>query len=174
MTQLQGSLAVYTVATTLVTGISDALDVAGAEPLNRVCVVPGEIAWDECTCGTLAVTARRFFLSDDFPQGSLGQGLIRSSPCDLPWLVAELAIQVIRCVSGPTGTSLSVPCPQLDTAAQVLLLDQYVTLTTTVSILCAFKTQDRIVDYVLGEQTTVGPQGDCVGTELVALVGFYR
>lgn len=174
MTQLQGQLAVYTVAATLVTGISDALELAGAEPLHRACVVPGEIAWDECTCGTLAITARRFFLSDDFPQGSLGQGLIRASPCDLPWLVAELAIQVIRCVPTPTGTSLSVPCAQLDAAAQVLLVDQYVTLTTTVSILCAFKTADRIVDYVLGEQTTTGPEGECVGTELIVLVGFYR
>jgi hypothetical protein len=174
VTQLRGSLAVYTVASLLVTGIADALDLAGAEPLNRACVVPGEIAWDDCQCGTLAITARRFFLSDEFPQGALGQALIRASPCDLPWLVAELAIQVIRCAPTPTGTALSPSCEQLATAAQVLLVDQYVTLTTTVAILCDLRTSDSIIDYVLGEQTSVGPEGECVGTELVALVGFQR
>lgn len=174
MTQLQGQLAVWTVASTLVTGITDAIELAGLEPLNRWCVVPGEVAWDECTCGTLAVTARRFFLSDDFPQGALGQGVVRASPCDLPWLVAELAIQVIRCAPMPTGDSVSVPCDQLAAAAQLLLADAYVTLTTTVSILCELRAEDRVVDYVLGEQVSLGPNGDCVGTELIAFVGFVR
>lgn len=174
MTQLQGELAAWTVASILVTGIADALiDTPGGE-LQRACVVPGEAAWDECECGTLSVSPRRFFVSDEFPEGALGRGVIRTSPCDQPWLVAEYVIQVIRCAPSPQSTGVSVSCERLAVAGQVLLVDAYVTLTTTISILCGMRASDQIIDYVLNDQVTRGPEGSCVGTELIVLVGFMR
>jgi hypothetical protein len=174
VTQFQGSHAIWDISSILVTGI--AADLAASEngPVERACVVPGEIAWDECNCGLLAVTARRFFLSDNFPETSLGVGLIRTSPCDLPWLVAELAVQVIRCV--PTSHDDGTPptCVALGDAARVLMVDAYVALTTTVSILCGMTDADEIIDYVIGEQVSRGPEGDCVGTELNVFVGVMR
>jgi len=174
VTQLQGRHAIWDVASILVTGVNAELATTEGGPVDRACVVPGDIAWDECNCGLLAVTARRFFLSDNFPETSLGVGLIRSSPCDLPWLVAELLVQVIRCAPTSHDDGSPPTCLALGTAARILLEDAYVTLTTVVSILCGMTDADEIIDYVIGEQVTRGPEGDCVGTELNVFVGVMR
>lgn len=172
MAPIRGALGFYDVATVLVTGIGDALaDSLGGLP-DRGGVVPGEIVWDECDCGLLAVSPRRWFLSDEFPT-SLTSGT-RSTPCDLPWLVGELAIQVIRCAPSPVGDALAPTVEALDDAARVLVSDAYVTLSTTAALLCELRLDDRIVDYALGEQSTRGPGGGCVGTELVVLVALER
>lgn len=170
MTQLRGPTAFYDVATLLVDGVRDALAASLGGAVDRACVVPGEVAWDACHCGLLAVSPQRFFLSADFPTGTS----VRTSPCDAPWLVGELVIDVVRCAPTPQGTSVSVPCDQLDAAGQVTAADAYVTLTETVSVLCGLVEDERIVDYLLGEQVTSGPQGSCIGTELRAFVAIYR
>lgn len=175
MTQFQGQLAVYDVASILVTGIADALAATPAGVPARVCVVPGQVAYDQCDCdGLLAVSPQRFFVSDEFPEGAVGQGLIRTSPCDLPWLVAEYLVTMLRCAPQPIGQSLAPTCVALDASAQTLLVDSYVSYTTAISILCELRGDDRIIDYVMGEQITRGPEGACVGTEFIALVGFMR
>lgn len=174
MTQLQGSLAIWDISSILVTGIEAELGASENGPVDRACVVPGDVAWDECNCGLLAVSARRLFLSDNFPETSLGVGLIRSSPCDLPWLVGELIIQVIRCAPTSRDDGSPPSCDALGAAGRVLLVDAYVTLTTTVSILCAMREDEQIIDYVIGEQASRGPEGDCVGTELNVFVGVMR
>jgi hypothetical protein len=173
VTQLRGPTAFYDVATLLVDGVRDALAASLGGPVQRACVVPGDIAWDACDCGLLAVSPQRFFLADDFPTGTLGTSG-RTTPCDAPWLVGELVINVVRCAPTPQGTSVSIPRDQLDAAGQVTAADAYVTLTETVSVLCGLVEDERIVDYLLGEQVTSGPQGDCVGTELRASVAVYR
>lgn len=177
MTGLRGRQAVFTIASVLVTGIADSLESTEGGPVERACVVPGEVAWDSCSCGLLAVTARRFYLSDDFPVDVIGTragGGARATPCDLPWLVAELAIQVIRCVPVPTEQQLTVSCDALTDAARVLLEDAYVTLTETVSTLCTLKDADQVLDYAVADQVTRGPEGDCVGTELAVFVAVDR
>lgn len=175
MAQIRGPLGFYTVSQTLLVDIYDALsDSLGGAP-QRSCVVPGEIVWDQCNCGLLAISPRHWFVSDEFPEGALGRGVLRESPCDLPWLVGEITIQVVRCAPTPEGaTMISVPCSKLDAAAQILISDAYVTLTETISTLCELKATDQIVDYVLGEQVTSGPEADCVGSELSVFVGLYR
>jgi hypothetical protein len=69
---------------------------------------------------------------------------------------------------------ISVPCSELDAASKILISDAYVALTETILTLCELKGTDQIVDYVVGDQTTQGPAGDCVGTELSVFVGTYR
>jgi hypothetical protein len=176
--QLRGPTAFYQVADILVTNVEAALATSLGGVVERACVVPGEIVWDACNCGLLAVSVRHWFLTDNFPESSSGLGSgaigVRSSPCDLPWLVGELRLQVVRCAPIPDGNALSVPCPDLDLAAQVLISDAYVALTETVSTLCELRETEQIIDYVLGEQETQGPAGDCVGSELVAQVGLMR
>ncbi len=174
MTQFQGELAVWDVSSILVTGIADALAATDAGAVDRACVVPGDVAWDECECGLLAVSPRRFFVSDEFPEGALGRGLVRTSPCNQPWLVAEVFISIIRCVPQPGDNQLAPTCEQLAAAGRVLLVDAYVTLDTTISILCELREDDRIIDYVLGEQLSRGPEGACVGTELGVFIGLDR
>lgn len=176
MAQYRGPAGFYEVANVLVTNVAAVLADSAGGAVERACVVPGDIAWDGCNCGLLAVSVRGWSLTDDFPESSaaFGANSVRTTPCDLPWLVGELRIQVIRCAPMPNGNALSVPCPELDEAARILISDAYVTLTEVVSTLCELRESDQIIDYVLGSQETVGPAGDCVGTELTAQVGLVR
>lgn len=176
MVQYRGPSGFYDVANLLVTNVEVALAASDGGAVERACVVPGEIVWDSCNCGLLAVSVRRWFLTDNFPETSaaFGANVARATPCDLPWLVGELRLQVVRCAPIPDGNALSVPCPELDETARILLSDAYVSITETVSTLCELRDLDQIIDYVIGDQETLGPAGDCVGSELVAQVALPR
>jgi hypothetical protein len=162
----------FDVASALVSGISDALVGSLGGVPNRACVVPGAIAWDECDCGQLAVSASRWFLSENFPLET-GPGT-QSTPCMMPYLVGEFIIQLIRCMPSPQGRDTFVPCAKLSAAARILIEDAFIVLTSTTSILCELRRDDIIVDFTLGEQSTVGPEGGCGGTELRASVAIVR
>lgn len=171
---LKGPTAFYTIASQLVADIDVALaDSLGGRP-ERACVVPGEVAWDECDCGMLAVTVRRWNLSDGFPGESDTRGALRIGPCDLPWIVGELHIQIVRCAPSPNNNALSVPCPRLDAAAEVLISDAYTVINQTIITLCGYKSDEEIVDYQVGEQETIGPDGGCVGSVVVVQVSIDR
>jgi len=172
--QLQGPTAIYEIAQLLMVAVRDQLAQSLGGKVNRACVVPGDIAADDCECGALAVSAQRFFLSEDFPETSDTGGGFRTSPCDVPWLVAEITVQVFRCAPQPGEGKLAPTCAQQDAAAKILLSDAYVTLTTVVSTLCALSDANRIIDYILGEQQTEGGDGGCVGTSLTVQVGIPR
>lgn len=170
---LTGPLAFYTVARGIATAIDNALvDKLGGRP-QRVSVVPGDIAHDDCSCGALYVTAGDFFLSDDFPQGGLSAGT-REGPCELAWAVSRIDIQLMRCAPSPVGTALAPTVQALDTAAQLYVSDAYVVRTTTLRYLCGLQAADQIVDFALGDQSRNGPSGGCVGTSLTAYVSLPR
>jgi hypothetical protein len=172
--QYRGPLAFYQINQLIVNGVSAALSDSLGGPVERACVVPGNIAWDSCDCGLLAVSTRRWFVTDDFPAGNSG-GSERSTPCDQPWLIGEIVAQVVRCAPSPEGVNIiSVPCSELDAAAQILLSDAYVVITEMISILCELRETDQIVDYTLNQEETVGPEGGCVGVEISASVALYR
>lgn len=170
----RGPTAFYDVALLLITEIDAALAASAYGSVDRVCVVPGEIAWDACECGMLAISPRRFFLSDEFPADALGQGIVRTSPCDLPYLVTEMSITIARCAPQPVGGALTPTCVALDGSARVLISDAYVVLSTVAQVLCELVGADQIVDWVLGEQVARGPDGSCVGSELLAFVSVPR
>lgn len=162
----------FDVASILVSGIYDALvGTIGGQP-NRACVVPGAIAWDQCDCGQLAVSVSRWFYSENFPIDT-GPGT-QSTPCMMPYLVGELTIQLIRCMPSPENRDLFVTCSRLRAAAQMLIEDAFVVLETTRSILCELRSDDIIIDFTFGEETSIGPEGGCGGVELRALVGVPR
>lgn len=165
-------LVFFDIASILVSGIHATLvGTAGGAP-NRACVVPGAIAWDQCDCGQLAVSATRWFYSENFPIET-GSGT-QSTPCMMPYLVGEFTIQLIRCMPSPDNRDLFVACNRLAAAARILIEDAYVVLESTRTLLCELRSDDIIVDFTFGEQTTVGPEGGCGGTELRALVGIIR
>lgn len=174
MTQLSGPGAFYEVASILVTGVADELVGSLGGPVERAGVIPGDIVWDDCSCGLLAVTVTRFFLSDNFPSDTTTTGEIRIGPCDLPWVVGEIHLDVVRCAPLPTGDVLAPTVEALDASAQILLSDASLALMRATQELCALKEEDLIIDYVTGEQTAVGPLGDCVGTDLRLLVALER
>lgn len=162
----------FDVASILVSGIDAALaGTLGGQP-NRACVVPGAIAWDQCDCGQLAVSASRWFYSENFPIET-GPGT-QGTPCMMPYLVGEFIIQLVRCMPSPQGRDLFVPCAQLESASRILIEDAYVVLETTRQILCELRSDDVIIEFAFGEETTVGPEGGCGGVELRALVAVVR
>jgi hypothetical protein len=170
---LTGPLAFYTVAS----GIATAIDVAltselGGRP-QRVSVVPGDIAHDDCSCGALYVSPGDYFLSDNFPQGGLSAET-RDTPCELAWAVSRIDIQLMRCAPSPVGTALAPTVQALDTAARIYVSDAYVVRKTTLSYLCGLKSADSIIDFALGDQSRNGPSGGCVGTGLIAYVALPR
>jgi hypothetical protein len=162
------------VASILVTGVADELVGSLGGEVGRAGVVPADVVWDDCSCGLLAVTVTRFFLSDNFPADTTTTGEIRIGPCDLPWLVGEIHLDVVRCAPLPSGQELAPSVEALDASAQVLLDDAWRALSRATQELCALKENEMIIDYVTGEQTAVGPLGDCVGTDLRLLVALER
>lgn len=174
MTQMRGPTAFYEVAALLVTGVADELVGSIGGPVARQGVVPGDVVWDKCDCGLLAVTFTRWFLSDSFPQDAVSSGEVRVGPCDLPWLVGELHLEVVRCAPLPVDGAMEPTVEALGKAALIQTDDAWRALARATSELCELKADDRIVDYVTGEQTSVGPLGDCVGTDLRLLLALER
>jgi hypothetical protein len=171
---LRGPRAFYDVASILVTGIDAELSASPAGRPDRACVVPGEIAWDGCDCGAVYVSLRNWSLSDSFPDASDTSGSLRIGPCELPWTVGSIEIQVVRCAPSPDGSVFDVPCNKLDVAAEILIADAALALRRTTVELCQLKDADEIIDYIVGEQLTVGPAGGCVGTSLTVQVATER
>lgn len=169
---ISGPLGFYTVANGLATAIDAALTTSlGGRP-QRVSVVPGDIAHDECSCGALYVSPGDYFLSDTFPQGLSAD--VRNTPCELAWAVSRITIELMRCAPSPIGTATAPTVKALDDAAKIYVSDAYVVRTTTLRYLCGLKSSDEIIDFLLSDQSRNGPSGGCVGTSLTTYVALPR
>lgn len=170
---ITGPLAFYTVASGIATAVDTALNGAiGGRP-QRVSVVPGDIAHDECSCGALYVSPADAFFSDTFPLGGLGAD-IRSGPCELAWAVSRITVELMRCAPGPIGNATAPTVAALDNAAKIYVSDAYFVRKATLAYLCGLKEAYEIVDFLIGDQTRNGPSGGCVGTSLTVYVGLPR
>lgn len=174
MPQYMGPGAFHAIGHVMIDDLTTALEDSVGGGVQRASMVPGETAWDQCDCGLLAVSMRRQWLSDDFPEGQFAQSIVRSSPCNLPWLVGEFRVQVVRCSPSPQGNELAPTPAALDEASRVLLSDMHVMTNTVTATLCDLKETDQIIDYTIGELDTIGPDGGCVGGELIVFISIYR
>lgn len=165
-------LTIFNVSKNLLECILAALEDAGLPIPCRVCVVPGEIAWDDCQGGQLVVSTTREFQSETFPLEAFERGV--NSSCGLPYLVAELTFNLLRCAPIPKGLSTSVPCEELEETALLLHKDAYWMRQALSCCLRDMKINYTILDYVVGATTRVGPEGACVGNETTVLVGFVN
>lgn len=139
---------------------------------NRSCVVPGEVAWDECQCGMLAVSIRRLYSSRVFPGDASQDG--EFGACDIPYTVIEYAITIARCVAVTDDAGNPPPCSALDSAAQIWAEDAMAVRNGVGCCLADMIDANTIAEYTLEEQVSVGPAGGCVGSELKALVGIIN
>lgn len=171
---LRGPNAFFALSQTLLAEVQEALLGTLGGQAQRAGVTAGDIADDDCDCGLLVVAPQRFYLSDSFPEGGLSSGETRSSPCSTPWIVGELAVYLMRCAPAPQDTDVSPRVADLETAAAIFVSDAYTTLTVTEDVLCALRGQLVIVDYQVAEQTSVGSEGGCMGTDLRVLVALDR
>ncbi|MEW2568308.1 hypothetical protein [Streptomyces sp. NPDC047070] len=142
----------------------------------RVCVVPGQPAWDSCedpcnsspedVVGQLSVSVLRMYPSSLKVFPGEERQVLGVKDCTLSQLTAvELLVTLLRCAPGPTEDACPPSCEDLATAARVLHTDM-----TTVynALLCCFPSTSlrrRGQLFTVGQQRTVGPQGGCVGLE---------
>ena len=169
MTQLTGPTAFYDVMTTLVSALVADLATTGGGPVERYGIVPGDIAWDDC-CGMLAMSLTRQFPSETFPQTA--SVVPRVTPCELPWLVGVVTMQVVRCAPTMDETGNPPTVDALDEAARLLVADMWVLHDTTRRTLCGMVEDDLIIDFLVGDVAAVGPGSgaSCVAAELQSQV----
>lgn len=140
--------------------------------LSRYGQVPGEIAWDDCTCeGVLAVTVPRVYLSDVFPAET--EGPVGVS-CHAPYEVGEFTVSIIRCAPQPDGQDLAPDADDLDTAAGLLLQDMTETMAAVHDLLCGLSRDDTIDGFLVTPAESQGPEGACVGFTLRTLISLAR
>jgi hypothetical protein len=153
--------------------LRDAVYVALTDKPCRYGVVPGEAAWDDCTCGMLTVAQVRTYVSDEFPlplDAPVGIG------CDGAYEVTEFLLTLLRCSPGPGDgpDDIAPSVEDLDTAAQAASRDGVEMLNAAVAELCTMKIDGDVEDFLVTELIAVGPQGDCTGSELRVTVALLR
>jgi hypothetical protein len=137
----------------------------------RVGIVPGAIAWDDCgdSCGQLALAVSRYFLSDQFPfeatTSAVQPGAI---------IGADVNVQLTRCAPSPQGNELAPTVTALEASARTVLDDAQAILCSTVTALQDLLDRTLIMDYLVRQQPVMGPEGGCVGSELLVAVGLSR
>ncbi len=150
----------------------------------RVGVVPASPAADGCDggCdagpgtwpGQLTVNVTRMYASDPvvFPreaggtsQTANGLGVRSLKNCTMPHMTAvEMLVTMFRCVPGPTDDGCPPTMVELDASAMQYHADM---LAVQQGILCCYAGTDLTKRsgrrYVIGQTTTIGPSGACVG-----------
>lgn len=165
-------MTVFNTSKDLLGCILTALEDAGLPIPCRVCVVPGEIAWDDCNAGQLVVSTVREFQSETFPLEALERGV--NSSCGLPYLVAELRFSLLRCAPIPQKMSITVPCESLEDTSLLLHKDAFWMRKALSCCLLDLKRTYVILDYIVGSTDRVGPDGGCVGNEITVLLGLVN
>ena len=136
--------------------------------IARVCVVPGEIAWDDCQCGQIAVAELRRYPSMSFPAEEVNS----EDDCGMPWIVVVYTVSLARCAPMPDQNGNPPECSAMETAAQQLMDDM---LKMQRGIQCCLDTAyntHTIAAWQIGAQEISGPAGACIETNMQVLVGF--
>lgn len=144
---------------------------------SRACVVPGQqVAWDNCCAGEqggqLTVNVARAYPSRNFPD--LDQG--RPSNCVAPYMVVQYNVTILRCSPSQNERGKPPPCDALNANSELTLRDlEQVRIATA----CCLLDEDSIVlllgqpySWVFGDAVTLGPEGGCAGSQLIAFVGM--
>jgi hypothetical protein len=173
MAPFTGAAAFHTMLAELINVVSDALAATDAGRPDRTCVVPGQIAWDDCECGQLATTIVQWFFSDTFP-GDTTPSTAVQTPCRAAWVVAECTMSILRCAPQPVGDDLAPTCAKLSAAALTQAIDAHVVRRTVACTLAEWADEYRLVEYTIGAQTSVGPEGMCVGSEITFFVSLNQ
>lgn len=164
-----GSDAFYTLAADLIRSISARLQTGGGARFDRVGVVNGAISWDEPECGLLVIAPVRIFYAEMFPEPANVAQI-----CEAPYIVAEYAIQCIRCAPTQTDSGNPPSVEALARSAEIVVTDATVVIQETARYLCELKDDNEIIDYLTTPSAFVGPQGGAVGSELHVHVALLR
>ncbi|MYR64412.1 hypothetical protein GTY54_52115 [Streptomyces sp. SID625] len=137
----------------------------------RSCVVPGTPAWDDCggDCtggsppGQLTVHFNSMVATSNFPAET--RDVLGTRNCLPVRPAAEYVITLLRCAPGFDDGGCPPTCVELAASARILAVDA---ASVWNALQCCFpgtSAARRGQTFVMGQQRTVGPQGDCVGIE---------
>jgi hypothetical protein len=141
---------------------------------GRMCVTAGEIAWDDCECGQLAVSLTSQYETAEFPNPWTGEQNAGVRKCGPPFFVFNYTVSMTRCA--PTGTQEAPPtCEELSAAARVTAEDAWAVRAGIMCCMCTGVTPVNGVKqferFTIGEQTEVGPGGACQGSAITVSIG---
>lgn len=137
-------------------------------PVNaREYVVPGQLAWDDCECGLLAIE----WLSAPYSQAFPNPSPPTANGCK-PYLALQIQVTILRCAPSP-GIHGEAPSPsELSAAAETNLDDLEAMLVGTASAVRTLDETNVILNYSLSAPTPAGPLGACVGVTQQLYLGF--
>ena len=156
------------VTAALLAGVLAELVAVGAEAPDRACVVPGDLAWDECECGLLAVR----WTGNSYGQTVTSNAADIDGGCGLPYVNVGINVVLLRCVAGPQTGGDPPTCEQLSTAAAILHRDVFAMEKAIATVVVDLLDSGAIIGFALNGQSPTGPQGNCVGTSYNLTVGI--
>lgn len=151
----------------IITELQNTPESGGVPPKMRLCLlVPGNIAWDGCDCGQLALTIQRTYPTQTFPVDASDQP-VRGGCGPGGALIYEVLVSLTRCVPGLTGTPPMPPtCAKLLASALELQADAYAVRKAVNCCLGELQRLRTILKFSVGGTNFVGPEGGCGGSEL--------
>jgi hypothetical protein len=160
----------FTVCQTILTAAHAGL----STDVNRALITTGQIAWDDCCDGQLAVSYTRTSPTESFPTEAVtispyGDGI----ECAPPYEIGEISVQIIRCAPQALNGQ-DAPSPDVLTAyALQTLIDANQIRKAVAAALCALKADvTQRFDYFMRDQIMLGPEGGCAGSELHVYAGL--
>jgi hypothetical protein len=154
----------------LVGDVNAALATTTLGRTDRAIVAPGvDIAWDNCQCGQLAAFHKRTYRSRNFPQDATDQ----FTKCDNFTVVFDLSMTLVRCVAIMSDNGVPPKPAQVLADLQNQEEDAYVLWTTLDCSLRELQAVNLVSSYIINQETTLGPQGGCAGTQVDFKLSLY-
>lgn len=151
---------------------------------DRSTVETGDLAWDECECGQLAINLLQAYPSESFPSprglsGPEGGARSDSNPCGPQFFVFLYEVTMLRCapVASPSGEAPSAEA--VTDAARISTEDAWA---VRAALQCCFSDlsrrrpgQPRVIErYMMDTQTFIGSQGMCQGSSMQVAVAIHN
>lgn len=175
-----GNTRICDVASVLVTGVGAAIDAAQVpdDALQRKLFQFGEVAWDNCQCGLLAITVNRVYTSRGFPTDTSQE---KRGNCNVGYRVVDASLLIVRCVpvEGDDSNNALVTPPKVtdvETTTRRTFVDENVAWSTLSCMLDAMynAAPQQIAEWVVNDSIPLGPQGACGGVQINFKYAFMR
>ncbi len=153
----------------ILTCVNDAVSATAAGPPQRACIVPGEVVWDDCTCGMLAVNWRVLGRSDVFPSSAADTS---QTNCASRYVTVQVGVTMLRCATGPDENGNAPTCAALSADAFALTADAVAIRDALSCCLHSMYEARDLADYAIGTTLAQGPAGACDGSFTDLIIGF--
>ncbi len=142
-------------------------------PVNRALITTGQIAWDDCCEGQLAVSYTRTSPTESFPTEQIILAANSPGDCSPAYEIGEITVQIVRCApQALNGQNAPSPSALSAYALQTLIDANQVRRSVTLA-LCQLKADvPNKFDYFIRPQLMIGPEGGCSGSELYLYTGL--